>query len=125
MASLILGISSSMASQLRSLSSTLQISNTRSLAGVPLHTSPSSISSVSISSTSTSSPIVLPMIYCGRGDRKTARGKRFSHSFGNGGSLVWRDLSPLGEFGEATGQEERKRSSKSSSSSWSSQKGPI
>ncbi|KAL3627729.1 Protein TRIGALACTOSYLDIACYLGLYCEROL 3, chloroplastic [Castilleja foliolosa] len=24
-----------------------------------------------------------PLIYCGRGDRKTARGKRFNHSFGN------------------------------------------
>ncbi|XP_078436488.1 plastid-specific ribosomal protein 4 [Wolffia australiana] len=25
----------------------------------------------------------LPLVYCGRGDRKTAKGKRFSHSFGN------------------------------------------
>ncbi|KAL4299237.1 hypothetical protein HN51_049977 [Arachis hypogaea] len=25
----------------------------------------------------------LPTIYCGRGDRKTAKGKRFAHSFGN------------------------------------------
>ncbi|CAA7406416.1 unnamed protein product [Spirodela intermedia] len=25
----------------------------------------------------------LPMVYCGRGDRKTARGKRFSRSYGN------------------------------------------
>ncbi|KAL0010558.1 hypothetical protein SO802_005666 [Lithocarpus litseifolius] len=28
------------------------------------------------------SPTV-PSVYCGRGDRKTARGKRFNHSFGN------------------------------------------
>lgn len=25
----------------------------------------------------------LPPVYCGRGDRKTAKGKRFNHSFGN------------------------------------------
>ncbi|XP_042026760.1 30S ribosomal protein S31, chloroplastic-like [Salvia splendens] len=25
----------------------------------------------------------LPLIFCGRGDKKTARGKRFNHSFGN------------------------------------------
>ncbi|KAJ6425307.1 hypothetical protein OIU85_000887 [Salix viminalis] len=31
-------------------------------------------------STSTTS---LPFVYCGRGDRKTERGKRFNHSFGN------------------------------------------
>ncbi|XP_050226558.1 30S ribosomal protein S31, chloroplastic [Mercurialis annua] len=30
---------------------------------------------------STASP--LPFVYCGRGDRKTAKGKRFNHSFGN------------------------------------------
>ncbi|CAI9091681.1 OLC1v1026766C1 [Oldenlandia corymbosa var. corymbosa] len=38
-------------------------------------------SSVSTSLSSTTS--TLPLIYCGRGDRKTAKGKRFSHSFGN------------------------------------------
>ncbi|XP_065853796.1 small ribosomal subunit protein bTHXc [Euphorbia lathyris] len=35
---------------------------------------------LSLSATS-SSPI--PLVYCGRGDRKTERGKRFNHSFGN------------------------------------------
>ncbi|KAK4759415.1 hypothetical protein SAY87_022546 [Trapa incisa] len=25
----------------------------------------------------------LPLLYCGRGDKKTAKGKRFNHSFGN------------------------------------------
>uniref|UniRef100_A0A7N0URI4 30S ribosomal protein S31, chloroplastic n=1 Tax=Kalanchoe fedtschenkoi TaxID=63787 RepID=A0A7N0URI4_KALFE len=26
---------------------------------------------------------VVPLVYCGRGDKKTAKGKRFNHSFGN------------------------------------------
>ncbi|KAI5670512.1 hypothetical protein M9H77_10876 [Catharanthus roseus] len=38
--------------------------------------------STSISSSSPAS-VTLPLIYCGRGDKKTARGKRFNHSFGN------------------------------------------
>ncbi|GMH27150.1 hypothetical protein Nepgr_028993 [Nepenthes gracilis] len=33
-------------------------------------------------STSATSP-ALPLIHCGRGDKKTAKGKRFNHSFGN------------------------------------------
>ncbi|KAK7349850.1 hypothetical protein VNO77_07613 [Canavalia gladiata] len=37
--------------------------------------------SLSASATSTFSPI--PSVFCGRGDRKTAKGKRFNHSFGN------------------------------------------
>ncbi|KAL1193636.1 Small ribosomal subunit protein bTHXc [Cardamine amara subsp. amara] len=32
---------------------------------------------------STSSSSSIPLVYCGRGDRKTAKGKRFNHSFGN------------------------------------------
>ena len=28
-------------------------------------------------------PPSFPSIYCGRGDKKTAKGKRFNHSFGN------------------------------------------
>ncbi|KAF8085305.1 hypothetical protein N665_0672s0021 [Sinapis alba] len=36
---------------------------------------------LSLSASSSSSSI--PLVYCGRGDRKTARGKRFNHSFGN------------------------------------------
>ncbi|KAE7996639.1 hypothetical protein FH972_001346 [Carpinus fangiana] len=35
--------------------------------------------SISLSATSPTPPL----IYCGRGDRKTAKGKRFAHSFGN------------------------------------------
>jgi 30S ribosomal protein S31 len=34
-------------------------------------------------SLSTSSSSSIPLVYCGRGDRKTAKGKRFNHSFGN------------------------------------------
>ncbi|XP_026424839.1 30S ribosomal protein S31, chloroplastic-like [Papaver somniferum] len=42
-----------------------------------------SISSTAPVSVSFSSPISVPSVYCGRGDRKTAKGKRFNHSFGN------------------------------------------
>ncbi|CAL1378825.1 unnamed protein product [Linum trigynum] len=34
-------------------------------------------------SASSSASSSLPLVYCGRGDRKTAKGKRFAHSFGN------------------------------------------
>ncbi|XP_021895733.1 30S ribosomal protein S31, chloroplastic [Carica papaya] len=34
----------------------------------------------SLSATSSCSPL---FVYCGRGDKKTAKGKRFNHSFGN------------------------------------------
>ncbi|KAF2306370.1 hypothetical protein GH714_017164 [Hevea brasiliensis] len=37
--------------------------------------------SLSFSATTSSPPI--PFVYCGRGDKKTAKGKRFNHSFGN------------------------------------------
>ncbi|KAL5710364.1 Ubiquitin-40S ribosomal protein S31 [Ranunculus cassubicifolius] len=67
MASLILG-ALPMASQSLNLSSRLSISQSHTL--ITPHSSPS----ISIS---------LPKIYCGRGDRKTAKGKRFNHSFGN------------------------------------------
>ncbi|KAK9159035.1 hypothetical protein Scep_005609 [Stephania cephalantha] len=39
--------------------------------------------SLTVSTPSTSTPQSLPLVYCGRGDRKTAKGKRFNHSFGN------------------------------------------
>ncbi|KAG9138804.1 hypothetical protein Leryth_007434 [Lithospermum erythrorhizon] len=52
------------------LSSSLSFSRTQSASATSLPP-PSSASST------------LPTIYCGRGDRKTAKGKRFSHSFGN------------------------------------------
>ncbi|KAL2928610.1 30S ribosomal protein S31 chloroplastic [Bienertia sinuspersici] len=73
MASLLLG-TSSMASHTLSLS----FSNSHSIAGVSLSSPPT----VSHSTPSSTSP-ALPLIYCGRGDRKTAKGKRFNHSFGN------------------------------------------
>ncbi|KAL3521196.1 hypothetical protein ACH5RR_019345 [Cinchona calisaya] len=43
----------------------------------------SSSSSFSLSTSLSSASSTLPYIYCGRGDKKTAKGKRFNHSFGN------------------------------------------
>ncbi|ESW05912.1 hypothetical protein PHAVU_010G003200 [Phaseolus vulgaris] len=37
----------------------------------------------SLSASATSNLSLTPSVYCGRGDRKTAKGKRFAHSFGN------------------------------------------
>ncbi|KAI3721118.1 hypothetical protein L2E82_32122 [Cichorium intybus] len=37
--------------------------------------------SMYLSSSGTTS--ISPLIYCGRGDKKTAKGKRFNHSYGN------------------------------------------
>ncbi|PIA32161.1 hypothetical protein AQUCO_04500037v1 [Aquilegia coerulea] len=72
MASLILGTVPMVSSQpFINLSSTHSISNT-----ISLYTSPFSISSSPLSQT-------LPLVYCGRGDKKTAKGKRFNHSYGN------------------------------------------
>nr|XP_043632683.1 30S ribosomal protein S31, chloroplastic [Erigeron canadensis] len=59
-------------------SNSLSFSRSPSVTAVPLSLSPSSISL----SSSDSTPIS-PLIYCGRGDKKTAKGKRFNHSFGN------------------------------------------
>ncbi|KAL3834852.1 hypothetical protein ACJIZ3_009588 [Penstemon smallii] len=72
MASLLLG-APPMASQ--SFAQNLSFSKSQSLIQTPTALSPSSFSSPSTST--------LPLIYCGRGDKKTARGKRFNHSFGN------------------------------------------
>ncbi|KAH6787296.1 plastid-specific ribosomal protein 4 [Perilla frutescens var. hirtella] len=70
MASLLLGVGApSMASRPITLTPSLSKSHSLIIA-------PSSLS------TSLSAP-TLPLIYCGRGDKKTARGKRFNHSFGN------------------------------------------
>ncbi|KAI3508519.1 hypothetical protein L1887_23527 [Cichorium endivia] len=55
-------------------SSSLSFSRSCSPISIPLSSSSSSIS--------LTSPIQ-PLIYCGRGDKKTAKGKRFNHSFGN------------------------------------------
>ncbi|CAI0424246.1 unnamed protein product [Linum tenue] len=41
-----------------------------------------SFNSLTLSASSSASSS-LPLVYCGRGDRKTAKGKRFAHSFGN------------------------------------------
>ena len=60
-------------------SNTLSFSRSPSLTSIPLSHSPSSIS---LSSPPQSTPIS-PLIYCGRGDKKTAKGKRFNHSYGN------------------------------------------
>ncbi|XP_030551770.1 30S ribosomal protein S31, chloroplastic [Rhodamnia argentea] len=46
--------------------------------GASLSTTPASLSLPA----ATSAPSV-PLVYCGRGDKKTAKGKRFNHSFGN------------------------------------------
>ncbi|KAG6595386.1 30S ribosomal protein S31, chloroplastic [Cucurbita argyrosperma subsp. argyrosperma] len=37
----------------------------------------------STGTSATSSPSSIPAVYCGRGDKKTEKGKRFKHSFGN------------------------------------------
>ncbi|XP_043702764.1 30S ribosomal protein S31, chloroplastic [Telopea speciosissima] len=71
MASLMLG-ALPMASQSFNLSSRVSFSPTKNLS-VALST-PTTVSA---------SPQTLPIVYCGRGDRKTAKGKRFNHSFGN------------------------------------------
>ncbi|XP_059428098.1 small ribosomal subunit protein bTHXc [Corylus avellana] len=75
MASLVLG-APPMSSQSLTFSSRISFSKSESL-GTSL--SSSSPSSLSISA----APSTVPSVYCGRGDRKTARGKRFNHSFGN------------------------------------------
>ncbi|KAI3416757.1 uncharacterized protein J3R85_015121 [Psidium guajava] len=46
--------------------------------GASLSIRPASLSLLAV----TSAPAV-PLVYCGRGDKKTAKGKRFNHSFGN------------------------------------------
>uniref|UniRef100_A0A5B7BAM9 30S ribosomal protein S31, chloroplastic n=1 Tax=Davidia involucrata TaxID=16924 RepID=A0A5B7BAM9_DAVIN len=74
MASLVLG-ALPMASQSLPLSPPLSFSRSQTL-GVAVPTSSISVSSSAISPT-------MPLIYCGRGDKKTAKGKRFNHSFGN------------------------------------------
>ncbi|CAJ2655997.1 unnamed protein product [Trifolium pratense] len=80
MASLLLTSSlSPLSIQFNASSSHLSFSHSQTLHS-PFITS--SFTSLSVSSTSSLSPSTL-FVYCGRGDRKTAKGKRFSHSFGN------------------------------------------
>ncbi|KAI3757873.1 hypothetical protein L6452_05416 [Arctium lappa] len=54
-----------------SASASLSFSRSCSPTVIPLS------SSISLTSS------IQPLIYCGRGDKKTAKGKRFNHSFGN------------------------------------------
>ncbi|KAK4755429.1 hypothetical protein SAY87_009186 [Trapa incisa] len=76
MASLLLG-APSLASLSLNLAPRISFSRSQTLGGTSL----SSSASVSICP-ATCSPSV-PLVYCGRGDKKTAKGKRFNHSFGN------------------------------------------
>ncbi|XP_027335854.1 30S ribosomal protein S31, chloroplastic-like [Abrus precatorius] len=77
MASLLLASPLPLANQSHTSSSHLSFSHSQTLFS-PLFTP---LPSLSVSATSTFSPT--PFVYCGRGDRKTAKGKRFNHSFGN------------------------------------------
>ncbi|XP_051121878.1 30S ribosomal protein S31, chloroplastic [Andrographis paniculata] len=74
MASLLLG-APPMASQSLALSSSLSFSKSQASLSA-------SVSSIATSA-SAPTPIFSFSVYCGRGDKKTARGKRFNHSFGN------------------------------------------
>ncbi|XP_030932126.1 30S ribosomal protein S31, chloroplastic [Quercus lobata] len=58
------------------ISSNLSFSQSETLS-LPKPISPNSVS------LSVASPTLPLIIHCGRGDRKTAKGKRFAHSFGN------------------------------------------
>ncbi|KAJ1396150.1 30S ribosomal protein [Sesbania bispinosa] len=77
MASLLLASPPPLSIQSHSSSSHLSFSHSQSLCA------PLSTSFASLSASATSSPSTIPSVYCGRGDRKTERGKRFNHSFGN------------------------------------------
>ncbi|KAL0545218.1 hypothetical protein IC582_020367 [Cucumis melo] len=48
-----------------------------------LGTSLRASSTASLAISTPSSPSSIPAVYCGRGDKKTERGKRFNHSYGN------------------------------------------
>ncbi|XP_075484710.1 small ribosomal subunit protein bTHXc [Primulina tabacum] len=75
MASLLLG-ATPMAAQSFKLSPNLSSSKSETLIHTPLFPAPTTLCPISASAS-------FPSIYCGRGDKKTARGKRFKHSFGN------------------------------------------
>ncbi|KAG6526562.1 30S ribosomal protein S31, chloroplastic-like [Zingiber officinale] len=81
MASLSLGMAMG-AAPIAVAASRLSFSQTETLAG---SSSCLSVSPHTVSATlSTALPVPPPLyIYCGRGDKKTAKGKRFKHSFGN------------------------------------------
>ncbi|KAL8462954.1 hypothetical protein ACS0TY_033820 [Phlomoides rotata] len=72
MTSLVLGVGAP--PQYATVSASLSSSKAYSLIHSPTFLPPSAAS--------LSTP-ALQLVYCGRGDKKTARGKRFNHSFGN------------------------------------------
>ncbi|XP_058734492.1 small ribosomal subunit protein bTHXc [Vicia villosa] len=80
--SLLLASPSPLSIQFQSSSSHLSFSRSQNLRSPVTTSSLPSLSASSSSSISSLSPTT-PSVYCGRGDRKTAKGKRFSHSFGN------------------------------------------
>ncbi|KAH0458148.1 hypothetical protein IEQ34_013463 [Dendrobium chrysotoxum] len=67
----------SLSLQTRPSSSSISFSRSEVFSGTSL-----SLASLSASSTA-SVPPPLHLVYCGRGDKKTAKGKRFKHSYGN------------------------------------------
>ncbi|OMO97532.1 30S ribosomal protein S31, chloroplastic-like protein [Corchorus olitorius] len=79
MASLLLGaVATPIPAQSLNLSSVSRISSSHSQTfGTSF-----SVSTSALSVSNSSSPSTL-YVYCGRGDKKTAKGKRFNHSFGN------------------------------------------
>ncbi|KAG5607476.1 hypothetical protein AABB24_009886 [Solanum stoloniferum] len=81
MASLLVGsVPMATVQSMASLSPNLSFSRSHSVAGsvsIAAASPSASISSLSLTDSN------LPLIYCGRGDKKTAKGKRFNHSFGN------------------------------------------
>ncbi|XP_004506777.1 small ribosomal subunit protein bTHXc [Cicer arietinum] len=77
MASLLLASPSPLSIQFNTSSSHLSFSHSQTFQ------SPLFVSFSSLSASSTSSLSATPFVYCGRGDRKTAKGKRFNRSFGN------------------------------------------
>lgn len=80
MASLLLGAPSVASPSPLAVSPRLAFSRSQTL-GVSLSTSAAG-GSLSLPGAAASPPSV-PLVYCGRGDKKTAKGKRFNHSFGN------------------------------------------
>ncbi|KAM6550683.1 hypothetical protein CsatB_000491 [Cannabis sativa] len=78
MASLLLGALPIPSQSLPLINSRISFSQSESLAT----SFPSSKAPISLSAITTTPPPV-PTVYCGRGDKKTERGKRFNHSFGN------------------------------------------
>ncbi|XP_020594590.1 30S ribosomal protein S31, chloroplastic [Phalaenopsis equestris] len=67
----------SLSLQIRSFPSPMSFSRSEAFSGT-------SVSFPSLLASSTASvPPPIHLVYCGRGDKKTAKGKRFKHSFGN------------------------------------------